>query len=159
MNDFEERQEFPIMLGIFVHGSLLVAVAGALLAIRPDPSAGPRVLGAALFGMAAIWLISRFVQLTTLVGDADVRVKGLFFIDRRIAFGDIAVVEPRRYRPLAEYGGWGYRIGPSGKAYNMRGDEGVQLILKDGGRVLIGSQRAQELAGVIRQRMNAGDRA
>lgn len=51
-----------------------------------------------------------------------------------------------KYRPLLEYGGWGIRFGKSGKAYNMRGNKGVQLVFKDGKRLLIGSQRPDELA-------------
>ena len=34
-------------------------------------------------------------------------------------------------------------------AYNVSGDRGVELTLKDGRRVMLGSQRADELAAVI----------
>jgi hypothetical protein len=34
-------------------------------------------------------------------------------------------------------------------AYNVRGDQGVELTLRDGRRVLIGTQRATELAAAI----------
>jgi hypothetical protein len=36
-----------------------------------------------------------------------------------------------------------------GWAYNVRGNRGVQLELANGKRILIGSQRAEELAGAI----------
>lgn len=54
-----------------------------------------------------------------------------------------------RYRPLRDFGGWGIRFGKNGKAYNIKGDRGVQLVFKDGGRLLIGSQRQGELALAI----------
>ena len=59
--------------------------------------------------------------------------------------------EARTYRPLLEYGGWGIRYAPFGKgwAYNVHGSQGVQLELTNGKRILIGSQRAEELARAI----------
>lgn len=54
-----------------------------------------------------------------------------------------------RYKPLREYGGRGIRFGKNGKAYNMSGNKGVQLVLKNGRRLLIGSQKPQELAEAI----------
>ena len=38
-------------------------------------------------------------------------------------------------------------------AYNVRGDRGALLTLADGRTVLIGSQRADELAAAIRDRL------
>lgn len=70
---------------------------------------------------------------------------------RRFAFEDIASCEARTYRPLREYGGWGIRWGPGGWAYNVSGNRGAQLVLRSGKRVLLGSQRADELAAAIAQ--------
>jgi hypothetical protein len=56
------------------------------------------------------------------------------------------------YRPLADYGGWGIRYGfKGGKAYTSSGTRGVQLEFEDGERLLIGSQRPEELARAIEQ--------
>ncbi len=68
---------------------------------------------------------------------------------RTYAWSEIASAEVRMYRPIVEYGGWGLRWGPSGKAYNAFGTEGVQLVLTNGNRVLVGSQRASELATAL----------
>ena len=75
------------------------------------------------------------------------------FIRRTIAFENIAHCEARSYNPLKEYGGWGVRYGRSGKAYNVSGQRGVQLELATGERLLLGSQRPEELAAAIRVRM------
>ena len=66
-------------------------------------------------------------------------------IDRR----EIAGAEPLTYRPLLEFGGWGIRGWGGRVAYNVRGDQGVELTLRDGRRVLIGTQRATDLAAAI----------
>jgi hypothetical protein len=66
-------------------------------------------------------------------------------IDKR----EIADVEALTYRPLREFGGWGVRGWGGRVAYNVRGDQGVELTLHDGRHVLIGTQRAPELAAAI----------
>lgn len=72
-----------------------------------------------------------------------------------IAIGDIAGFEARTYRPILEYGGWGIRYGLHGRAYNVSGNRGVQLTLADGKRILIGSQRPDELAAALAQARSA----
>jgi hypothetical protein len=152
MNDpqtvyFEESQRFPAWVGALLLVSVVIAGLGALAAVGPGQWVAVLIAGAA--GLALASLLLGALTLKTVVTDAGVRVKGLLFINRLIAFADIESAAARRYDPIMEYGGWGYRIGRSGKAYNAQGDEGVQLALKDGGRVLIGSARANELAAQI----------
>ena len=63
----------------------------------------------------------------------------------------------RRYNPLGEYGGWGIKgIGSRfGKAYNVKGDKGLQLVRKDGKKILIGTQRMEELNQVLHNHFKA----
>jgi hypothetical protein len=73
------------------------------------------------------------------------------FRRRTIPFTDIAEAKAVTYRPLADYGGWGVRwAGARGVAYNASGNRGVQLVLRDGRRVLVGSQRPEELVLALR---------
>ncbi len=68
---------------------------------------------------------------------------------RDIPLSDIAHWEARTYRPIREYGGWGIRVGRRGWAYNVSGNRGVELELTNGKKLLIGSQRAEELCAAI----------
>jgi len=63
---------------------------------------------------------------------------------------DLSEYHARTYRPVLEYGGWGIRCGWKGRAYNVSGNRGVQLVFRDGGRVLIGSSKPSELEAAIR---------
>jgi hypothetical protein len=72
---------------------------------------------------------------------------------RRLPAQELSECYARRYSPLWEYGGWGIRYGWSGWAYNLRGHEGVQLVFKNGRKLLLGSQQPQELAAAIRSIM------
>ncbi len=69
---------------------------------------------------------------------------------RRISVADIASAESVTYSPIADYGGWGIRGWGKKVALNARGNRGVRLTLRDGRRVLVGSQRPEELAEALR---------
>lgn len=53
----------------------------------------------------------------------------------------------RQYSPLMDYGGWGLRLGMfgRGKAYTVSGDLGLQLVFKDGKKLLIGTEKSLEI--------------
>jgi hypothetical protein len=73
--------------------------------------------------------------------------KPLQFKEKHIPPEAINSYEVREYKPIAEYGGWGIRAGgkKSGKAYNVSGNLGLQLYLKDGKKLLIGTQKPAEI--------------
>lgn len=72
------------------------------------------------------------------------------FASKTFLSQEITKCYARRYKPIREYGGWGVRWSPSnGRAYNMSGDRGVQLELADGKKLLVGSQRPEELQQAI----------
>lgn len=152
MNDYSETQHFDSRVMAFIGGSSAIAFLGAFLAAR-SVDAGAVVTIAMGVSTIAIIAILAALKLETRVAETGVRVRGFWFINRLIPYETIASAEKRVYKPLTEYGGWGYRIGPFGKAYSARGNEGVQLVLKDGGRVLIGSQRADEFARALSARL------
>lgn len=53
------------------------------------------------------------------------------------------------YNPILEYGGWGIRYSRNGKAYNVSGNKGVLLTFKNGKKLLLGTQRPDELKNAI----------
>ena len=84
----------------------------------------------------------------------EVRSDGLYIrfypmSQRVISYETITSCVPRKYSPIREYGGWGIRWGRSGRAYNVSGNQGVQLKLSDEKPLLIGSLRPGELANAI----------
>jgi hypothetical protein len=72
------------------------------------------------------------------------------FSRRVIPLDEVVRVQARTYNAVKEYGGWGVKGWSKEKmAYNVSGNRGAELTLKDGRQVMIGSQRADELAAVI----------
>jgi hypothetical protein len=54
------------------------------------------------------------------------------------------------YRPLRDCGGWGLRRSRMGhRVFNARGNRAVEVLLTDGSKLLIGSQRPEELAASL----------
>jgi hypothetical protein len=102
----------------------------------------------------AVVLIASLISLSHL--DVDVTDRGVsiafryLWPTRRISFAEIVGLEVRRYNPILEYGGWGVRLGRKGWGYMTGGKEGVQLRLRKGLPVLIGSVRPRELEAAIR---------
>lgn len=64
---------------------------------------------------------------------------------REIFWEEVEAAAPRTYSPIREYGGWGLRWGRNGKAFNVAGRHGLQLELTEGRRLLIGTQKPEEL--------------
>lgn len=143
---FEETQPIAPALMRFLASALVLL--GCVLAMLQGSFAP---LGALLFPFLVILLLAKTLRLVTEVRGDALYVRLYPFPFRRIVLAEIANATVRRYRPILEYGGWGIRWGVRGMAYNAYGDRGVQLVLTDGRRVLIGSQRSEELAAVIQQ--------
>ena len=81
------------------------------------------------------------MNLSTRIDETGIHVRffPFHFREKHFAWEDISKAYVRRYSPLWEFGGWGIKYGFQGKAYNVSGNEGIQLELKSGKRVLIGT--------------------
>jgi len=87
--------------------------------------------------------------------DTEIREDGVYvrFFPLRINFRkypweDIEKIFVRKYRPLLEYGGWGIRFSLSGngRALNVSGNKGIQLVLPNNAKLLIGTNKPEEAA-------------
>ena len=63
--------------------------------------------------------------------------------------------EVRTYDPISEYGGWGLKGGllwnkEKGKCVNISGNIGIQVALKNGKKLLIGTQKKEEAKQVLK---------
>lgn len=107
-------------------------------------------------GLPALFFFS---QLVTEVCDDGIYIRFFPFhrTSHRIAFTEVKQFEVRTYRSFREYGGHGIRYGSKGKAYTVSGDRGVQIELLNGKRLLIGSQRAEELWRTIQAKYGEQD--
>ena len=111
-------------------------------------------------GIAVMFMWS---HLDTEITEDEIRLRYPPFINKPkvIPYSDIKSVQVRKYDPLGEYGGWGLRYGwtnsKKNRAYNIKGNMGLQLVLNDDMRILIGTMKPDELRILITERF--ADRA
>ncbi len=102
-------------------------------------------------GFPAGFIIMRLV---VEVREDQINIRYVPFLRRRIPFADIEKYQARTYSPISEYGGWGIKGWHRDRiSYSISGNLGVELELKTGKWVMIGSRRADELADAIGARM------
>ena len=107
------------------------------------------VLPWALLGVFLPGLIWR-LELVTEVSAEGISIAFHPFSQRDIAGGGIVACRVVRYRPIREFGGWGARWAAGGRrAYSTGGRAGVEVDLRGGGQVVLGSRRPEELEAAI----------
>jgi len=99
----------------------------------------------------AIMLLVFFTRLKTEIGEEGItyRMRPFHKKSNLIPWSEIAHVEVRQYKPIREYGGWGMRVGLHGKAFNIKGNMGLQIKLTSGQAILLGTQRPGEIEEVL----------
>lgn len=107
----------------------------------------PLLVGGGVGALTAIMFA--MLTLRTVIRKEGIEVALRPFAKRRIFRSEIEEAYVREYNPMLEYGGWGYRIGSNGKAYNVSGKYGLQLVLKSGEKILIGTQQPEALEELI----------
>lgn len=158
MVEFEEKQTFT-QWWILLLGILEIAIFAWVLTLPLPQNITP---GSPVYIATVVWcllfasivpLMIVFVRLKTEVLPDRIRIRFIPFHrqPRDFLFSDIQSADTRTYRPLAEYGGWGLRRGPGGTAYNVKGNRGLQLVMADGRRILIGSQQPEQLLAAVRK--------
>ena len=159
---YREEQKFALWLRWVVYLSMGLSVLISVFALQKDLS-GQSSLEAWEIILAVVVGIGLPIAVTALFLllklQTEVRSDGLYvrFFPFHIHFKrfgpeDLSEYYARQYKPIREYGGWGIKCSlRNGKAYNVSGNRGVQLVLSSGKKLLIGSQKADELAAAIRR--------
>ena len=112
------------------------------------------IFGVLLISLVIIFGVLFILKLNTKIDTIGIHY-GFYPIHQNlktIRWGEIEKCYVRKYNPLTEFGGWGYRGGFSnktGKAFNVKGNIGIQLVLKNGKKILIGTQKQSEAEHVI----------
>lgn len=156
---YREVQRWSLMFrGLLLALCLLGAAGGIVSAVMILAQGADQWVSLLVVAFCGILLpvgIGLLVWFATL--ETEVRQDGLYI--RYIPFHrhfksfkaeELSEYHARTYRPILEYGGWGIRYGWRGRAYNVSGNRGVQLVFRNGRRVLIGSSKPSELEAAIR---------
>jgi len=115
-----------------------------------EPVSNGDVIGWTIF----LWLVYLrliTVRMVTEVGARELRIalRGVWR-SRRIPLDAIQAVETVSHDIARHYGGYGIRTATDGRAYVAGGSRGVRLTLKGGEKLMVGSERPEELAAALR---------
>jgi len=158
--EFHEVQRLPLRRAAIVVAippiGMLVLLVWQVVLGHPwgrRPMSNASVIGWTIF----LWLVYLRLMTVRLVTDLredklTVAMRGLWR-RRRISISEIAALEAASFDPEREYGGYGIRSSRQETAYLATGNRGVRVTLSNGARIVVGSQRAEELADVLHRAM------
>lgn len=156
MKVFKEEQRFTqLWLILIMAVSLIVPIA--IIAKEYSKENSSMTINEFVFTCVALLASGAIIfifKLTTRIDEIGIHYKFFPFIlkFKIIKWSEIEKAYIRTYNPIGDYGGWGLKGGWSkskGKAVNVSGDTGIQLVLKTGKKLLIGTQKVNEAKNVL----------
>ena len=157
MKVFKEEQRFrQVWLMVLLGFSLLVPV-GLIINeyIKDNTSMTTNEFLGSLIGIIASVLLIFIFKLSTRIDEKGIHYQffPFYFSMKTLLWSEITKAEVRTYDPIGEYGGWGLRYSfnkKKGNAVNVSGDIGIQLTLKNGKKLLIGTQKKEAVSRVLK---------
>lgn len=156
---YTEKQKFTqwwlwaIFIGLdalLVYGCIQQIILGKPLGDNPVPDIGLVLMSVFMFLFSYLfWQIS----LKTEIDQTGITLQMKpFFKERKFVWDEISSAE------IIQYGfvGYGVRVSTKhGTVYNTKGNKGLAIELKNGEKVLIGTQREDEIRPIIEQLLSS----
>jgi hypothetical protein len=152
---YSERQRFKqwwlwlILLGVnglFLFGVFKQVIGGQQFGDKPMSNVGLLIVTGLTIALTILFVNFRLE--TTIKKDGIyVRFFPFHLQFKHYTWDKLTKSYVRQYAPISEYGGWGLRLGLGGKgtAYNVSGNKGLQLEFTDNKKLLIGTNKPDEL--------------
>ncbi len=165
MKVFIEEQRFSQswMVLLIVISSIMpiVLVAKQLIDSKGQDDEAIRAMIIVSVSLVLVFVLFFSLKLKTRIDEVGIyyRFVPFHFSDRLIRWDEIQEAYVRKYDAISEYGGWGFKGGrlwkkSKGKAFNVSGDKGIQLVLKNKKKVLIGTKKENEAKMVLQKYSN-----
>ena len=153
---FHESQKFPlrqIAIALQVPPSIMTLLLLWQVILGHHWKGQSISNGDVIFWTIFLWLVYLRLITARLItkitdGKLEVKLRGLFR-SRRIPLADIRSIETIHFDPVRDYGGYGIRSIPGGKAWLADSTSGVILKLADGQKLVIGTHKPAELAAAL----------
>jgi len=160
MRIFEEEQKF---LHLWLHILLIISFTVLIVVASKEYVESNSHNNDSLIGlivvigtmMLAYGLILSF-KLKTRIDEKGIHYRFIPFhlSIKFIAWEELVNAYVRKYDPIPEFGGWGMKgrllkRKSKGVAFNVKGNIGLQLELQNGKKILIGTQKEEEVRRVL----------
>ncbi len=153
---FEEKQSFVgTWLWYLIIGIAALSIGGSSLGMYLSES-DEGVVGLVIAGFVSLGMVLLFYnsKLTLIIDKDTVYYKFPPFVigEKIVRRDDIKEIYVRSYNSLSEYGGWGYRYSfKNGRALNIMGGEGLQIVAINDKKILIGTQKPDQLRHAVKK--------
>ncbi len=159
MKVFVEEQRFSRWIFLSI---LMIPILAGVIPLLTKNKDFPKMYSDGFWGLAITFITVSFalslilsIKLKTKIDELGIHYKFFpFHINEKfISWDNLKKCYLTKYNSLTQYGGYGYRISFSkkkGTALNVGGNYGIQLELKSGKRLLIGTQKQQEIEAVLK---------
>lgn len=154
---FTEKQRFNqwwlwlllfTLNGVFCFGIYKQIIIGEQFGNNPMNNFG--LCLTAMFVLLLTILVVNFRLDTHIKNDGIyVRFFPLHLKYRHYSWEQLSKAYMRTYNPISEFGGWGIRLGKAGNAYNIYGNKGLQLEFISGKKLLIGTNKSEEVSAAL----------
>ncbi|WP_425392635.1 hypothetical protein [Ekhidna sp.] len=154
---FKEEQSFiGTWMFYLVIGITTLSFIGASITIWLNETKEEGIIGLIIAGVVCGGVVVLFIysKLYVTIDDRAIYYRYPPFVnsEHKLTQTDIKEVYVREYNPIWEYGGWGYRIRPGkGRALNVSGNQGLQLELSNGKKILLGTQKPEAMKQAVRR--------
>ncbi|WP_028892900.1 hypothetical protein [Tenacibaculum sp. 47A_GOM-205m] len=158
MKVFKEEQRFTqLWLLVILAVSLIVPVTLIIKEYtQKNSTMSSTEFALTLLGIVVSFAFIFIFKLTTRIDEYGIHYQffPFHFSFKKIAWSEINKAYIRTYDPIGEYGGWGLKGGllwnkKKGTAINISGTIGIQLELKNGKKLLIGTKKEREAKHVL----------
>ncbi len=154
-NLFTEKQRFNQwwlwLLLIVVNGLVLYNFYKYAITGNIENTAFSFLVGIPFFIPLLVSFLLLSFRLDTTINEEGIYVR-FFPLQIKMKYypwNEIANCFVREYSPIGEYGGWGMRGFGKNRALNISGNKGLQIEFTDQKRLLIGTNKPDELKSVI----------
>lgn len=153
---FKEVQKFSPLIwvlllpiaGFILFGLFKQLVLGEPFGDNPMPDIGIILVALLILAVVLLFLLTK---LKTQITKDSIRISFSPFVNKTIQWQDVKTAEVLNYG----FVGYGVRLGTKhGTVYNTSGNKGLALVLKNGTKFVVGTQKEEELKQVVAQLRN-----
>ena len=156
---FRERQRFTqpwlwalllVIAGVAWWGAVQQLYLGVPFGNRPAPDWAMALITLVFGVLFPLFFAALHLTLEVRADEIAYRFFPFHLSFRAIPATEVGRMEACTYHPLTEFGGWGIRWGAGGwRAYTTGGDRGVRVYLRDGRKILFGSQNPEGFVAAV----------
>jgi hypothetical protein len=140
------------VVGVFLYGINVQIIHGEPWGDKPmDNMSLLLVTLFVIIIMGGVFLFLDLHKLLVRVDEGSVRYafQPYFSTFKSLEKTKIKTIAVQKYKPVSEFGGWGYRMRWKSKAYTVSGKWGLRIEFIDGKKLTIGTQKPVELQKAI----------